>query len=169
MNKLVNNPQFSKWGVSPFCWYTILSSGFFGLIILAVLLYLNIGFRRNYIKTKANIVNEECGERYYNQGAKEMVRNCTLDIEFNDQKGKIRNTTIHSPFNYKSNSKLIEINYDPINPEGTAGTPFPMIFINGILILFLVLLFGNAIFFYIFRKSGWLCVASGARMVFGKK
>ena len=85
------------------------------------------------------------------------------------ENGRVIKSAMYAPDGYKQFSKFIDIEYDPLNPEGTATTKFPMLFVNGILAFFLIIFLGNAIFFYVFRNSGWLCVASGARMVFGKK
>jgi len=169
MNKVISNPKLSNWAVSPFCWYTILTSVLFGVIVLAILMYLNMAFRRNYVRGVANIVSEDCGEQYYNQESKSMKKVCTLNVSFNDITGNRIETTMHSPYDYKSNAKTIDITYDPINPHGTVENYFSLTIPNVILGFFLLMFFGNAIFFYIFRDSGWLCVASGAKMVFGKK
>ena len=74
MNKLISNPKFKNYSVAPFCWYTILSSGFFALVIAIVMLLLNLKFRKNYVKTRAKIVNEFCGDEFYNFNSKRMRR-----------------------------------------------------------------------------------------------
>ena len=119
---------------TPFVWYKIVTSFFVALICLIVLIYFGIYFRRHYVSGRAHVMQEDCKDYInHNSDGKSINRtDCVYNVQFIDK------NDVHYTSKIISNNKLkesgtkvdgedqsmIDIEYDPKDPGGTATTPF---------------------------------------------
>ena len=156
--------------LSPFCYLRIGINIFLYILIIIALIYFNFFYRKNYIKTKAKIVNKECSDKYFNNKDKKYKKTCDIEISFKDINGiehithiqETKNLNNNMNNNDNKNKQQIDIEYDPNYPKSTASLYTNITIINIILIVILSILIIIGIVLYIFRENPIVCGLSAA-------
>lgn len=154
---------------SPFIWYQIITSLVGAFVCICVLIYLNLFYRKNYVKEEAKVLTQKCTQREEVKNSKtQTVYDCVTEVEFEHKNetyrkklnclGLLSNTDITGE---EPEFDPVFVEFDPNNMKNIECEFKSKYVINIVVCIILVFSLLTAGFYYFFRRNSLVGVMAG--------